>query len=188
MNKKLLVLLILIAILGTGIVIMYRNKISPARDVSAAVTESVQEQKNPGVVCVSYAGTYLTLDKDGVICANTSAKPAHIPEMTGVRFERMIYGKAAQPEDASELNYVIRVAGDLQKHGIEAGSINYENRMITVNVDNLKIKLGKDDNTDEKINDLKNLYEMVRGLRGTLYMQNGNENNYGYSFRAADES
>lgn len=201
MNKKLIVLIILICILSVGIVYMYRTKImgtgalsTPETQQAAAVQPETEAQIQPqtqmqtqpvnaGVVYTYYAGTYLSLDEDWTVCANTSQKPAEIPEITGVGFERMVYGKTAEPENDFELDYAIRVALNLKKHDIHASRIDYHDRMITVNVDNLKIELGKDDKTEDKINDLNDFIDMVSGLHGTLYMQNGDANDYGYTFR-----
>ena len=56
--------------------------------------------------------------------------------------------------------------------------------MATLYIGKLKVELGKEDKTDEKLTDLADLYDNISGDSGTLYMQNGNANNYGYTFRA----
>ena len=175
MKKKGLVFLIFLtaAVLGVSL-ILFRAK-TTATDAPGTETESV--------VYVCYAGTHLSLDRNWVVCENTSDVPSGIPEVTGVDFSRLVYGSPAEPEDPSALQYVVQTAVSLKKHGISVEKIVYKNRMITLVLQGLSVELGKNDATDEKINDLYDMLKLLQGRRGTLYMQNGNAGIYGYTFR-----
>ena len=152
--------------------------------VSASDAAQETPAAEDGVVYVFYAGTYLSLDKDGVVCANNSSPPGSLPEIRGITFDNLTYGKKADAAERSGLEYLIRIACSLEKHGISADRIEYDNRMATIYIGKLRIELGKEDKTDEKLTDLSDLIDHIRGESGTLYMQNGNANNYGYTFRS----
>ena len=137
---------------------------------SASAQEEMKSQASDGVVYVFYANTYLSLDKDGIVCANNSSRPAAIPEIAGITFDSLSYGKKADAAERNGLEYLIRVACSLQKHGINADRIEYDNRMATIYIGKLRIELGKDDKTEEKLTDLSDLIENIRGDSGTLYM------------------
>ena len=158
--------------------------IAGRKPASASAQETTDTQTSEGVVYIFYANTYLSLDKDAMVCANSSSRPAAIPEIGGITFDSLSFGKKADAVERTGLEYLIRVACSLQKHGISAERIEYNNRMATIYIGKLKIELGKDDKTEEKLTDLADLIENIRGSSGTLYMQNGNANNYGYTFRS----
>lgn len=154
------------------------------KPVSASAQEETKSREADGVVYIFYANTFLSLDKDGVVCSNSSSRPPAIPEISGITFDSLSYGKKADAVERTGLEYLIRVACGLQKHGIDAERIAYDNRKATIYIGQLQIELGKDDKTEEKLTDLSDLIENIRGSSGTLYMQNGNANNYGYTFRS----
>lgn len=182
--KKLVVAVIILACIAASVLIII-NRRGNSAGISGPGSYSTETSENePALIYVRYAGTYLSLDGNGKVCENNSAPPSGIPEATGIAFNRLTYGKKAEPKDPGALEYVIKVALDLQKNEIKADTISYENRMITVSIDRLQVKLGKDDKTDEKINDLSDFIDRILGADGVVDMQNGNANNYGYTFRA----
>ena len=181
MKKRAVIIVLFICALAVAALIYGTAGRKPA-SASAAGNEGTQA--SDGVVYVFYANTYLSLDKDGIVCANNSSRPDGLPEVSGITFDNLSYGKKADAAERTGLEYLIRVACSLEKHGILADRIEYENRMATIYIGKLRIELGKDDKTEEKLTDLSDLIENIRGESGTLYMQNGNANNYGYTFRS----
>ena len=182
MKRRILLIFILVFILAAAIVLVCGARNSK-RVMASATQETEAAALNP-VVCVYYADTYLSLDKNGVVCSNSSGRPAGVPLSTGISFLRLTYGKTAEAQEPSALQYVLRVAADLDKQQIPADKISYENRMVTVYTGMLEIQLGKNEKTDDKITDLADFIGKLDGQSGTLFMQNGNANNYGYTFRA----
>ena len=172
----------MVIVLAAAAVLVFSSRNVQKTMASAAEETTVREDE--AIVYVYYADTYLSLDKKGIVCANNSGKPLDIPEATGVTFLRMAYGKPAEAEEKTALEYILKVAADLNKQEITADRIEYQNRQITIYKDELEIRLGKNDKTDDKISDLADFIDMLEGKSGVLYMQNGNANNYGYTFRA----
>ena len=150
-------------------------------DPEAAVQETAEE-KHP-VVYVNYAGTCLSMDEKGVVISNSSAEPEGIPYITGMEFTEIVFGKKAVAENMAGLEYVLRVAADLEKNGIKADKIVFSSGTVTLVRGELQLKLGRNEKTDSKIKDLADLLPQVDGKRGVLYMQNGDADNYGYTFR-----
>lgn len=171
----------LIGILAS-VLILLCNAGARKKASSVSAAEAVPAAERVGFIY--YADTFLVLDENGVVCENTSVRPGDIPEIAGVDFKSLIYGKKAVPEDETALSYVYKVAFSLDKHGIEPDQIRYDSRMITVQLGRLEIRLGKNDKTEDKINDLNDFIDKIAGADGVLYMQNANANNYGYTFRA----
>ena len=182
MKRRILIILVLILVLAAMAILVFSSR--NIRKTIASASEEKTVSADEPIVYVYYADTYLSMDKNGIVCANNSDKPHNIPEAVGVSFLRMSYGKAAEPEEKTVLEYVLKVAADLNKQEIQADRIEYQNRQITVYVEELEIRLGKNDKTDDKISDLADFIDQLEGKSGVLYMQNGNANNYGYTFRA----
>lgn len=182
MKRRIAVIFILIVILAGAVVLICTVRGNKNKAASSADGTTVTAGE--GVAYVYYADTCLSLDKNGIVCSNSSGRPIGIPEISGIEFEKLTYGKPAQAQEKTALEYVLRVASDLSKQEIRADKIVYENRMVTVYTGLLEIQLGKNEKTDDKISDLADFIGKLDGQSGVLFMQNGNANNYGYTFRA----
>ena len=182
MKRRIAVIFILIIILAGAVVLICTLRGNGNKNMSA--TEGAAVSAGDGVAYVYYADTYLSLDKNSIVCSNSSGRPNGIPEISGIDFTKLTYGKPAQAQEKTALDYVLRVASDLSKQEIRADKIVYDNRMVTVYTGLLEIQLGKNEKTDDKISDLADFIGKLDGQSGTLFMQNGNANNYGYTFRA----
>ena len=53
----------------------------------------------------------------------------------------------------------------------------------TMYVGDIKILMGVDESTEEKMHDLRDFFDDVKGLNGVLDMQELSKNNLGYSFK-----
>ena len=177
--KKIFVIL-LICILAAATIAVVKKTV----DGNAKNTHDEAEQLDSPLVCVFYANTFLSIDKNGMVCENNASKPADQPVVEGVEFTKLNYGKKAQTADEDALEYVLKIAMCLNKYQVEADRISYADRKAVIHIGKLDIELGKNDKTDEKISDLSNFVDRLIGGDGTLYMQNANANNYGYTYRA----
>ena len=181
MKKKIIFIVILICVLAAAAFLFIRHTMPGNKnaDTEAEMSRTAQDS----IVCVYYANTFLSMDRDGYVCANTSSRPEGIPSAEGLDFTSITFGKQAQCSQNGALEYVLKVALDLSKQGISIDKILYSDRMITLYKGGLEIQLGKNEKTDEKISDLNNFIDQLEYQSGTLYMQNANANNYGYTFR-----
>ena len=74
-KTKVIIILICILAAGAGLFFGLRGRIAGL--VSAS--EETAYVSTEGVVYVFYANTYLSLDKDGIVCANSAVRPDGIP-------------------------------------------------------------------------------------------------------------
>jgi len=90
------------------------------------------------------------------------------------------------PENQEDYEYVVKVIEDLRKNSITVDEVYItSDGHISLIAGNLKILLGYNENTDEKINDLRDFYDKTKDLNGTLDMQEYSTNNDGYTFKSA---
>lgn len=180
MKLRYVLIVILICAVAFAGYTFAKGKLAGQEEDSSAKAAQTQES----LVCIFYANTYLSIDSNGVVCSNNSQKPDGLPCLEGMEFSKLTFGKPAQSTDKAALDYALKIASCLRKHEIEADSISYSNRMASIHIGKLEVKLGKNEKTEDKINDLSNFIDKVLGSDGVLYMQNANANNYGYTFRA----
>lgn len=178
MNRKAVTAIFIICI----IIITAVAPANAADAVSASASQTVTAS-DESILYVDYNGHYMSLDKDGNVCADTVIRPTDQPELIGVEFTELTYGSKAVTETPAALEYAIEAEQFFNRYNIDVTSMVIENSMLTVRVNNLTIKMGKDYNTERKINDLADFIDQIINQTGTLYMQNENADKYGYSFR-----
>lgn len=183
MKRKIAAVIIVICVLAAAFIIIRKLINNPVS--SSVAAEAVTEENAFGspIAYVEYVNTYLSLDTNGIVCENNSEKPSGIPKIAGIEFTKLIFGKKAEAANNSSIEYVLEVAIGLEKNGIKADIINFNNGTVSIIIDKLTIKFGRRDKTNDKINDLTDFIDKVSGKSGTLNMQNADNNNNGYTFQ-----
>lgn len=174
------VIFIICTILMAAFPVTYAN----AAETVAVPADQVAAEGYEPVLYVEYNGTYVSLDKEGNVCAESVSKPNDLSVLTGIEFTKLTYGQKAVTETPAALEYAIEAEQLFTRYSINVTSMNVENSQLTVKVNNLVIKMGKNYNTERKINDLADFIDQIIDQSGTLSMQNENADKYGYSFRA----
>ncbi|MCQ2529852.1 MAG: hypothetical protein MJ086_01160 [Lachnospiraceae bacterium] len=140
--------------------------------------------KGKALCYVKYMDTYMLLDKNNVVTGSTTECPENLPEISGVSFDSIIVGKKFEPKDEAPYKYALKLVDCFKKNSLGVSEVYVADDMkATVYVAKVKILMGVDENTEEKINDLRDFYDDLIQLEGTLDMQELSKNNIGYSFR-----
>ncbi len=133
---------------------------------------------------VEYMDTFMLIDKNNVVTGSSTERPEDLPEISGVSFNSIIVGKYFEPKDEASYKYALKLVDCLKKNSLGATEVYVAADMkATIYVGKVKILMGLDENTEEKINDLRDFYDDLIQLDGTLDMQELSKNNIGYSFR-----
>lgn len=148
-----------------------------------AITITVYEKDMIGYV--TYMGSYLYFDKDGMVVESSDVVQKDIPLVSGIGFEYFILNKKLPVENEKVFDEILGITQQLNKYKLSIDKINISSDMeISVYMDKVIVELGKDDETmNEKIADLSDLSENLRGLSGTLDMKIYNESDTGYTFK-----
>ncbi len=181
MNKKTAIAIFIICMIITA---AFSETYANAAETAAVSADQTSAEVYEPVLYVEYNGMYVSLDKEGNVCADSTTRPTDVPVLTGIEFTELVYGKKAVTETPAALEYAIEAEQLFTRYSINVTSMNVENSQLTVKVKNLTIKMGKNYNTERKINDLADFIEQIIDQSGTLSMQNENADKYGYSFRA----
>lgn len=135
--------------------------------------------------CVKYMGAYLYFDKDGIVVESSDEYQKDITLVTGIRFEYFILDSKLPVKNEKIFDEVLGITQQLSKYEIKVDKLDIsENLSISLYMDDVIVELGVDDDTmNDKIVDLRDMMEGLKGLAGTLDMQVYDSRKTGYTFK-----
>ena len=118
---------------------------------------------------IEYMGVNMFFDKDGIIVESSTKLPEGIPLVCGLQFDSMqLYSKLAVKDD-KVFNTIL---------SIDVDKIQFDkNYNIILYKGDIKILLGDGSNIGERIYRLSLVMNKFEGLKGTLYLDDFDENN-----------
>lgn len=134
---------------------------------------------------VSYLGTYMYFDKDGIVVENSGVLTPSIPEVSGLKFNHVILHEPLPVEDREVFQKILNMTNLLKKHNISATKIQF-NSMGEMNLyfDGVKVLLGSETEIDEKIMRLAAILPSLEGKTGTLHMETYSESSKDITFES----
>ena len=121
---------------------------------------------------VSYLGTYLYFDKDGIVVENSNVLTPTIPEVSGLKYNHFVLHEPLPVENKDIFQKVLNMTNLLQKHGITASKIQFDQSLaMTLHFDNVRVLLGDESEIDEKIMRLAAILPSLQGKSGVLHME-----------------
>lgn len=125
---------------------------------------------------VSYMGSYMYFDKDGIIVESSSGKLTGIPWITGLKYGHIALHQPLPVEDPKVFARILTLTQLLSTHKIPADEIRYDsNGNATLVMGNIRVYLGSNDQMNGKISELNDQLPVLDGLSGTLYLDTYDE-------------
>lgn len=147
-----------------------------------SVRVTVYEKKMIGYV--TYMGTNMYFDKDGMVVENSVEIIDGIPPVKGLEFDRIVLNEKLPVEDDEVFEVVLNTTQALDKYEIKVDKIYIsKDNEVTLYKENIEVLLGKDKDMNDKIRSLNDMMPKLEGLNGTLDIKEYNENNTGYTFK-----
>ncbi len=132
---------------------------------------------------VTYLGNYMYFDKDGIIVESSTTVLDGVPKISGLQYDHIILHEKLPVARTDVFRSILNITRLLKKHEINTTQIAFGDAMeITLYFDNVKILLGEDDNLEEKVVGMKSIIPKLAGLKGTLHMENYDENTKNITF------
>ena len=122
---------------------------------------------------VSYMGSYMYFDKDGIIVESSSNKLEGIPWVTGLKFGHIALHQPLPVENTRIFDEILNLTQLLSTHEITASLI----------LGDITVYLGSNDQMSGKISELKDQLPVLTGLSGTLYLDTYDEAETATSYR-----
>lgn len=142
---------------------------------------SVYEKSLAGYV--EYLGRYIYFDKDGVVVESSSVRTNGVPEVVGLDFDYVVLYEPLPVEDPQIFSNVLNITKLMTKYGVEAEKMYFkDNGELVLYHGDVTINLGKEDDMDIKMMNLPSLLDNLKGMSGTLRMENYDESTRKVSF------
>lgn len=146
------------------------------------------KEKNTNIsqaICyVKYMNAYMLVNADSKVVSSKEEAPSDMPEILGISFNSLVIGEKIEANEQKLLKYAIKIAETFRKNSMLLDQIYVaSDKTASVYVGKVKILFGKDEDTEEKIRDLRDFYANLSDLDGTLNMTEISENNAGYTFK-----
>lgn len=125
---------------------------------------------------VSYMGSYMYFDKDGIIVESSSGKLEGVPLVTGLKFGHIALHQPLPVENDRIFDEILTLTQLLSTYDIPAERIQYDTQGdASLVLGNIRVVLGSNDQMNGKIAELKNQLPVLSGLSGTLYLDTYDE-------------
>ncbi len=127
--------------------------------------------------------SYVYFDKDGIVVEISGTCIDNVIRVNGVSVDAVSMGKKLPLEDDELFKILLNLTQLLDKQEIHPDAVDFsEKKEITLHFGQVKALLGRDENMDEKIIRLKNILPSLEGKKGTLHMENVDENTKNTTF------
>lgn len=129
----------------------------------------VYEKSVVGVI--SYMGSYMYFDKDGIIVESSSERLEGIPLVTGLKYGHITLHQPLPVENESIFDQILTLTQLLANRFISVDRIQYDSQgNATLVLGTIRVVLGSNNQMDEKILELESQLKVMTGLSGTLYL------------------
>lgn len=125
---------------------------------------------------VSYMGSYMYFDKDGIIVESSSGKLEGVPLVTGLKFGHIALHQPLPVENDRIFDEILTLTQLLSTYDIPVDRIEYDTKGdASLVLKNIRVILGSNDQMSGKISELKSQLSVLDGLSGTLYLDTYDE-------------
>lgn len=116
--------------------------------------------------------TFYYMDEEGKVLKITSQKIQGIPKIVGLNYKKIEKNKVIEPTKAEDLSVLLKVIKCVDEYGypVKKISVNEESE-VTIYIKKIQIQLGKENQMEEKVLALNDMYENVIEYQGVLNMK-----------------
>ena len=133
---------------------------------------------------VEYMNECMLIDHEGYVIGSVSEPPTDIPKVSGISFSSIIAGEKLEPEEEAAYDYARLIVDSLKRNSLPITEVYISSDLqATLYVNSVKILLGKDNKTEEKLREMRDFFDDFKDLSGTLDMTEIGYNNLGFSFK-----
>ena len=184
--KRIIIIALIVAIALVAFFILYKKGIiNFQKEEEESVIDAEISEKYSIVGCIKYTDFYMYFDQDGVVRTSSLEKDENIPLVLGLNFDHVAINDELDIANEDIFRWLLEVVQTLNKYEIKFEKIyissDYE---MTLYIANVKVELGKNEYSAEKIAELSNFYDKLVSLSGTLFMQDFDLNNKTFTFKS----
>jgi len=126
---------------------------------------------------VSYMSSYMYFDKDGIIVESANTRLEGIPWITGLKFGHIVLYQKLPVEGSGIFDEILNLTQILSIYELKVDKIEYNSNLeATLYMDGIEVILGSNESLNGKIGKLNDMLPQLIGKKGTLYLNNYDEN------------
>ncbi len=166
--------------------IPFVDKIEIALKGPGRISVRVYEKSIVGYV--TYMGSNLYFDKDGVVVESSSEVTEGVPCISGLQFTSLALYQKLDVEDSSIFERILNITQLVQKYELFPDRIEFgENQELTLCFDRVRVALGNSGSLEEKVGRLHELFPDLEGRSGVFHMENYTDESKFISFEQDPE-
>ena len=151
------------------------------------IVVNVKEKQMVG--CLEFQGQYVNFDRQGVIQIITEEQMEGVPLIDGLSVKSVKVGQKLKGINSKKLNTILSVGKMLEKSEQKPDRLVFNDmNQLVLYYGEVEIRLGSDENMDEKMNRLSGILPQLEGMEGILHLENITEDTAGVVFDKASEA
>ena len=136
---------------------------------------------------VSYMGTNLYFDKDGMVVESSTEVLDGVPQISGLKFSEVTLYEQLPVSNPDVFRIILNLTQALDKNDVHPDRIAFaDNLSITLWFGEARVLFGTEDMMDEKIANLASFVDDLKERKGTLHMENFTEDTQNLIFDGDD--
>lgn len=138
----------------------------------------VYEKGILGYLYIPILGQNAYFDKDGFVVETSKEKIEDVPKVTGVKCNEVILYEQLALEDPLILRELLNLTQTLKKYDLLPSEIRFDDsKGAVLTYEEIRVVVGSDENLSQKIIRLSYILPQLKGMSGTLHLENWTEEN-----------
>ncbi len=147
------------------------EKVTLKRKNMSTLEVLVKEKKMIGYF--DYEGKYANFDRQGIVQIFTETPIEKVPYIEGLDVKEVKQGEKLKGVNTKKLNSILSVGKMLEKAEEKPDKLVFNNmKQLVLYYGEIEVRLGNDENMDEKMNRLLGILPQLEGMEGILHLEN----------------
>ena len=138
---------------------------------------------------IEFQGQCVNFDRQGIVQIITEEPLENVPKIEGIDVKEAVQGERLSGINTSILNTILSVGKMLEKMEDMPDRLAFNDlNQLVMYYGTIEVRLGDDENMDEKINRLVGILPELEGMSGILHLENTTEDSESMVFDDATQS
>ena len=138
---------------------------------------------------IEFQGQCVNFDRQGIVQIITEEPLENVPKIEGIDVKEAVQGERLSGINTSKLNTILSVGKMLEKMEYKPDRLAFNDlNQLVMYYGPIEVRLGDDENMDEKINRLVGILPELEGMSGILHLENTTEDSESVVFDDATQS
>lgn len=137
---------------------------------------------------IEFQGQCVNFDRQGIVQIITEEPLENVPKIEGIDVKEAVQGERLSGINTTKLNTILSVGKMLEKMENKPDRLAFNDlNQLVMYYGTIEVRLGNDENMDEKINRLVGILPELTGMSGILHLENTTEDSEAVVFDNATQ-